>query len=121
MQLLLQFYFDSFETLQEFRSWSADVHIFWIKSSDSFCHFLSHLSRRLMGELIVYQSFWRPSVVRPSIFSNISSETTGPIKIIFHAETKVCSNSPGHMTKMAATPIYDKKPLNSSPPEPESR
>ena len=27
MQLLLQFYFDSFETLQVFRSWSEDVHI----------------------------------------------------------------------------------------------
>ena len=25
---------------------------------------LAHLSRRLMGELIVYQSLWRPSVVR---------------------------------------------------------
>ena len=23
--------------------------------------------------------------------------------------TKFCSNGPGHMTKMAATPIYDKK------------
>ena len=28
---------------------------------------LAHLSRRLMGELIVYQSLWRPSVVRPSV------------------------------------------------------
>ena len=25
--------------------------------------------------------------------------------------TKVCSNDPGHMTKLAAMPIYDKKPL----------
>ena len=29
--------------------------------------FLAHLSRRLMGELIVYQSLRRPSVVRPSV------------------------------------------------------
>ena len=75
-----------------------------------------------MGELIVYQSLRgpsiRPSVVRPSTFSNIfSSETTGPIKLKFHMETprdvgtKVCSNGPGHMTKMAATPIYGKNPL----------
>ena len=25
--------------------------------------------------------------------------------------TKVCSNGPGHMTKMATTPIYGKNPL----------
>ena len=48
-----------------------------------------------------------------STFSNIFSfEITGPIEAKFYAEspwdgeTKVCSNSPGHMTKMAATPIY---------------
>ena len=70
-----------------------------------------------MGELIVYQSFRRPSVVRPSTFSNISSETTGPIELKFHMETpqdagtKVCSNGSGHMTKMAATPIYVKNPF----------
>ena len=34
-----------------------------------------------MGELIVYQSLRRPSVVHPYTISNIfSSETTGPIK-----------------------------------------
>ena len=26
--------------------------------------------------------------------------------------TKICSNGPGHMTKMAAMPIYGKNPLN---------
>ena len=52
-----------------------------------FISFLAHLSRRLMGELIVYQSLRRPSV-RPSTFSNIfSSETIGPIKLKFHMET----------------------------------
>ena len=50
--------------------------------------FLAHLSRRLMGELIVYQSLWRPSSVRPSTISNIfSSETTGPINFKLHMET----------------------------------
>ena len=75
-----------------------------------------------MSELIVYQSLRRPSVrpssVRPSTFSNIfSSETTGTIELKFHMETPrdagtiVCSNGPGHMTKMAATPIYGKNSL----------
>ena len=60
-----------------------------------------------------------------STFSNISSETTGPIEAKFHVEppydrgTKVCSNSPGHMTKMAAMPIYGKNLKISSSPEPK--
>ena len=67
-----------------------------------------------MGELIVYQSLCRQSVVCPSTFSNISSETIGPIKLKFHIETpydagtKVCSNGPGYLTKMATMPIYGK-------------
>ena len=46
-------------------------------------------------------------------FSNIS-ETTWPIKAKFRVEspwegrTKVYINGPGHMTKMAAMPIYGK-------------
>ena len=58
----------------------------------------------------------RPSV-RPSTFSNIfSSETAWPIKAKFYVEppweggTKVYINDPGHMTKMAAKPIYGKNP-----------
>ena len=35
-QLLLQFYADSFETLQMFLSWSEDMHVVWILSSDYF-------------------------------------------------------------------------------------
>ena len=57
------------------------------------------------------------SAVRPSTISNIfSSETAWPIKAKFYVEppweggTKVYINGPGHMTKMAATPIYGKKP-----------
>ena len=52
-----------------------------------------------------------PSVLCQSTFSNIFSKTTGPIELKFHTETPydrettVCSNSPGHMTKMASTPI----------------
>ena len=70
------------------------------------------------GELIVYPSSQRPSVgVRRPPFSKIfSSETAWPIKAKFYVEppweggTKVYINGPGHMTKMAATPIYGKNP-----------
>ena len=80
--------------------------------------FLAHLSRRLTGELIGYPWIGRPSVRRPySTFSNIfSSETAWPIKAKFYVEppweggTKVYINGPGHMTKMAAMPIYGKNP-----------
>ena len=49
-----------------------------------FFSFLAHLSRRLIGELIVYKGILRPSV-RLSTFSNdISSETVRPILFIFH-------------------------------------
>ena len=88
--------------------------------------FLAHLSRRLIGELIVYQ--WsgvrRPSVVRPSVVRRrrpqcskiFFSETAGPIEAKFYVEppwvggTIFCSLHLGHMTKMAATPIYGKNP-----------
>ena len=64
------------------------------------------------GELIVYPSSRRPSVVRPSFSKILSSETAWPIKAKFYVEpsweggTKVYINCPGHMTKMAAMPIY---------------
>ena len=55
-----------------------------------------------------------------STFSSIfSSETTGPIEAKFHIEPpwdggmKVCSNGPGHMTKMATMPIYIVKALKN--------
>ena len=63
-----------------------------------------------------------------STFSNIFfPETTGLIAAKFHMEppwdggTKVCSNSPGHMTKMAAMPIYGKSLKKSSSPESKGR
>ena len=69
------------------------------------------------GELIVYPSSWRLSVgVRPPFSKIFFSETAWPIKAKFYVEppwegrTKVCINGPGHMTKMAATPIYGKNP-----------
>ena len=65
---------------------------------------------------------------RPSLISNIfSSETAWPIKAKFYVEppweggTKVCINGPGHITKMAAMPIYGKNLKKSSSPEPVGR
>ena len=88
---------------------------------------LAHLSRRLTGELIGYPWIRRPSSTvrrRPFTFSNIlSSETPWLIKAKFYVEptweggTKVYINSPGHMTKMAAMPIYGKNLKKSSSPE----
>ena len=86
---------------------------------------LAHLSRRLIDELIVYP--WsgvrrRPSFVvrrRPQCSNIFFSETACPIKAKFYVEppwvggTKFCSRHLGHMTKMAATPIYGKKPFKN--------
>ena len=66
-------------------------------------------------------------VCRPYCLNIFSSETTGPIKVKFHVEflwdggRKVCSNSPGHKTKMATMPIYGKNLKKSSSPEPKGR
>ena len=78
--------------------------------------FLAHLSRRLIGEPIVYPcSGVRRCRCCRSPFTNIfSSETAWPIKAKFYVEppceegTKVNINGPGNMTKIAAMPIYGK-------------
>ena len=40
MQLLKEFYADSFETLQVFWPCSYNEHVVWIQSSDNFCNFI---------------------------------------------------------------------------------
>ena len=79
------------------------------------CFILAHLSRRLIGELVVYPCSGVCRRCRRPPFSNVfSSETTWPIKAKFYVEppwergTKVCINGPGLMTKMAVMPIYGK-------------
>ena len=86
------------------------------------CLFSSPEPSGSQGELIVYPcSVVRPSVRRPSVrrppFSKIfCSETAWPIKAKFYMKhlweggTNVYINNPGHMTKMAAMPIYGKNP-----------
>ena len=81
---------------------------------------LAHLSQRLIGELIGYSwSGVRPSASsvcrrRPQCSKIFFSETALPIIAKFYMEppwvggTIFCSRHLGHMTKMAATPIYGK-------------
>ena len=60
------------------------------------------------------------------IQTSFSLEITRPVEAKFHVEPpwdggmKVCSNGPGHMTKMAAMPIYGKN-LKKSSLEPKRR
>ena len=105
---------------------SANAYIQFHTENKTKCLFLAHLSQRLIGELIVYQcsSVRRRRCCPP--FSNVfSSKTAWPIKAKFYVEppweggTKVYINGPGHMTKMAAMPIYGKNLKKSSSPEPE--
>ena len=72
------------------------------------------------GQLIGYLcSGAFPSIVRPP-FSRIFSETAWPIKAKFHVGppweggTKVDINGPGHITKIAGTPIMVKPFKKSS-------
>ena len=89
--------------------------------------FLAYLSQRLIGELIVYpcSGVRRRRRCCPPFSNVFCSETTRPIKAKFYVEppweggTKVYINGPGHMTQMAAMPIYDKNLKKSSSPEPE--
>ena len=80
--------------------------------------FLAHLSRRLIGELIVYPWIGRPSyVVSPSstmLKHLLRNHLADQSQILCDASLgrgkKFCSQHLGHMTKMAATPIYGKNP-----------
>ena len=63
-----------------------------------------------------------------STFANFFSlEMTRPVEAKFHMEppwdggTKICSNGPGHMTNIAAMPIYGNNIKRSSPLEPKGR
>ena len=86
---------------------------------------LAHLSQRLIGELIVYpcsdvrRRRHRRCCCRRPPFSNVfSSEIAWPIIAKLYVEhswqrgKKVYINGSGHMTKMAAMPIYGKNLKN---------
>ena len=80
--------------------------------------YLAHLQ----GELVVYPCSGVRRRLSLSVCSQqcsniFSSKTAWPIKAKFYVKPpweggiKVCINGLGHMTRMAATPIYDKKAL----------
>ena len=58
----------------------------------------------------------RPLSIRPPFSAIFFSKTAGQIEAKFHVApqwdggTKACSRGLGHMTKIAATPIYGKNP-----------
>ena len=100
------------------KTWSDSIRIF------------SSPEPKAPGELIGWEGsvVCRQSVRLPSTISNdFSSETTGPIATKFHIQPpgplgkKSCSNGLGHMTNMAAMPIYGKNLKKSSSPEPLDR
>ena len=90
--------------------------------------FFSSPEPKAPGELIGWEGSVVRLSVRPSTISNdFSSETTGPIATKFNIQPpgplgkKNCSNGLGHMTNMAAMPIYGKNLKKSSSPEPLDR
>ena len=70
------------------------------------------------SELIVYPSSGRPSVVRPSVVNNFkhllrncwANQSQIYVEPPWVGGTIFCLRHLGHMTKMAATPIYGKNP-----------
>ena len=80
--------------------------------------FLAHLSQRLIGEFIVYP--WSGVRLSLSSFVIVHNAQTSSLKrlqgqskpnFMWVGGTKVCLRHLGHMTKMAAMPIYGKNPL----------
>ena len=76
--------------------------------------FLAHLS--LLGSLVSLKCSHGLTSACPHFSNNFFTKTTGPIKAKYHMEpqwdggTKVCLQGLGHVTKMAAMPIYVKNP-----------
>ena len=102
--------------------------MFWVL----IINFLAHLSlEAVISELIVWAgSVARPSLsvvvrLRPHSLNIFSSEIAWPIKVKFHTKppwdrgTNVCSKGSGHMTKLAAMPMWGKNLKKSSSPEPK--
>ena len=83
--------------------------------------FLAHLTQRLIGELI--DTHASASVVVVVVVVHHFQTSSPLIKAKSYVEppweggTKVYINGPGHMTKMAAMPIYGKNLKKSYSPE----
>ena len=115
-------------------SWQFSIHHFGLNpfvmlcvSSIPFWKYGFYLGN--MEAVSLLSVFWHApssvrrlvSVVRPPFSKIFFSKSAGQIKAKFHMEpqwigwTKVYSHGLGHMTKLAATPIYGKNPSKSSP------
>ena len=91
------------------------LHFFSIPSAScgAVFPFLAHLSRRLIGELIVYPwSVRRLSTMLKHLLlrNRLANQSQILCEPPWVGGTKFCSRHLGHMTKMAATPIYGKNP-----------
>ena len=100
---------------------SSQISAFFCRTKPCLSRFLAHRSRRLGGELIGYPWIQRPSLHRRRrlsvhIFKHLLLRNRLANQAKFYVEppweggTEVYINGPGHMTKMAATPIYNKNP-----------
>ena len=84
-----QLFFDAeciYEILKPYLKLVTDGRTDGKAQSNMPLNFFAHLSQRLMGELIVYQSLcrtFRPSSVRQHFSNVFSSETTGPFELHF--------------------------------------
>ena len=76
------------ETIESFLRCHCSPHIMAI--------FLAHLSQRLMGELVVYQSLRSPSVVRRPSSVRPQFQTSSLNELKFHMETPLFKWSWSH-------------------------
>ena len=86
------------------------IFYLYVSFSELITFFLAHPSRMLMGGLIVY-----PCSVACGPSDIFCTETALPIKArscTWVRGTKVSLRHLGHMTKLAATSIYGRKPSN---------
>ena len=87
--------------------------------------FLAHLNLQAHSWAYSIGRLRCPSVVVHTLYTSSPQKLLDQSKSNFiwslHWGTKVCSNGPGHMTKMAAMLLYGKNHKKSSSPEPKGR
>ena len=92
--------------------------------------FLGHLSRRLIWwayrigrpplSVVLHRTLLLSTLVKHLLLRNHwANQSQFHMELLWDGGTKVCSNGPGRMTKMAAMPIYGKNLKKSSSLEPK--
>ena len=108
----------------------ASYFVIWVSVAQHISLFgQAHLQfKGCLVSLIYLLAYWWAGLCRrPHSLNIFSSETTEPVNVKSHMEllwdggTKVSSNGPGHMIKVATMPIYGKNFKKSSSPEPKGR